>query len=138
MSLLDTIKNIGKLGGFGDLIFTVNPLKQLTFEDAEHSSSVNYAKHDIIGDLPKLEFIAPNLDDIKINMKLSSYFGLDPTQIAGIVNEYMQNGDIYDLFIGTENLGEYVITAINKTYKKIDFFGNVVEMTMSVSFLEYN
>lgn len=138
MSLLDTLKNLGNLGGFGDVIFTVNPLRQLTFDSADHSASVNYAQHDIIGDLPKLEFTGPNLDELKLTMKLSSYFGLNPKEILAKLYGYMYNGDIYDLFIGTENLGEFVITSVNKTYEKIDFFGNVVEMKASVNFLEYN
>jgi phage protein U len=138
MSLLDTLKNLGNLGGFGGIVFTVRPWETMTFSDAEHNRSVEYAEHKIIGAKPKLEYVGANADEVKLNIKLSSYFGVNVKEKLRLFNRYMDDGDIYDLFIGTENLGEFVITSLSKKYKDIDFFGDITELDLSVTFKEYN
>jgi len=138
MSILDTIKNFGNLGGFGELIFTVNPFKQLNFQNAQHSSSVKFVDHEIIAGTPKLEFVGYNLDTVKLTIKLSSYFGVSPKKTLDILYEYMESGDVYDLILGCDVLGEFVIDGIDKTYDKVDSFGNLTEVGVSLSFKEYN
>lgn len=138
---LEKLKNLGTLGGFGDLVFTVRPwpFKTMTFKDANHSSSVEYAKHKNIGGKPSLEFIAEELDEVSLNIELLSQFmGENPLKTVKILRGYMKDGDVYDLVLGDEVLGEFVITKVDKKYEEIDCFGNVQKMTLSVSFMEYN
>lgn len=138
---LEKLKKLGTLGGFGDLVFTVRPwpFKTMTFKDANHSSSVEYAKHKNIGGKPSLEFIAEDLDEVSLNIELvSQYLGEDPLKTVAILQEYRRAGDIYDLVLGDEVLGEFVITKIDKKYDEVNWFGDVQKMTLSVSFMEYN
>lgn len=137
MSIIDSIKNFGYLGGFGNIIFTVNPLKTMTFKDAEHSSSVEYAEHKIIGEKPKLEYIAENLDTVSLNIKLSSLFGVNPAKQLKTFDEYKTSGEIHFLVLGEEVLGEYVIESLSKNYKEVNWFGSITELDLRVSFKEY-
>jgi phage protein U len=144
MSLIDTIKNIGNLGGFGEIVFTVNPFKTMTFTDAEHSSSVEYAEHKIINQKPKLEFMYKNADEVSLNITLSGSFGINPKEELKKFDEYMNNGDIFDLIIGngafneSNVLGEFVITSLSKKYKDVSFLGEVTKIDLSVKFKEYS
>lgn len=140
MSIVDSLISIatGKLGGFGEIIFYVNPLKTMTFSDAEHNSSVEYAEHKIVGEKPKLEFIGENLDEVSLNIKLSSWFGVNPAAALILFDEYRSNGDIFDLILGENVLGEYVITSTSKGYKDVNWFGQITELDLSVKFKEYN
>lgn len=143
MALIDTLKNIGTLGGFGDIIFTVNPFKTITFDDAEHNSSVEYAEHRIIGEKPKLEYQNPNADEVSINITLASFLGVNPKEQLKKFEEYMYNGDIYDLILGngvmeSNVLGEFVITSLSRSYKEVSFWGDVTNLKLGVKFKEYH
>ena len=142
-ALIDKLKNIGTLGGFRDIVFTVNPFKTMTFEDAEHSWSVEYAEHRIIGEKPKLEYQNPNSDEININITLASFLGINPKEQLKKFEEYMYDGDIYDLILGnglmeSNVLGEFVITSLSRTYKEVSFWGDVTNIKLSVKFKEYH
>lgn len=143
MSLWDDIKKIGNLGGFGDIIFTVNPLQTMTFTDAERSTSVEYAEHKIIGGKPKLEFMYQNADEVSMNITLSSFLGLNPAEELKKFEEYKNEGDIYPLIIGnaaieeTNVLGWYVINSFSIKYKEVNFLGQITQLELSVKFKEY-
>lgn len=142
-SLWDSILKIGSLGGFGDIVFTVNPLKTMTFKDAEHTSSVEYAEHKIIGDKPKLEYMYQNADEVSMNITLSGFAGVNPKEELKKFDEYMQDGDIYPLIIGnaaiedSNVLGWFVITSLSKRYKDIIFTGDITQVELTVKFKEY-
>jgi phage protein U len=142
-ALIDKLKNIGTLGGFGDIVFTVNPFKTITFDDAEHNSSVEYAEHRIIGEKPKLEYQSPNSDEVSINITLASFLGVNPKDQLKKFEEYMYNGDIYDLILGngvmeSNILGEFVITSLSRSYKEVSFWGDVTNLKLGVKFKEYH
>lgn len=142
-SIIDKLKNIGVLGGFGDIVFTVNPFKTMTFEDAEHNSSVEYEEHKIIGEKPKLEQTYLNADDVSVNITLASFLGVDPKEQLKIFEEYLYNGDVFDLILGngfqdSNVLGEFVITSLSRSYKDVSFLGDVTQIKLGVKFKEYH
>lgn len=143
MSLMDEIKKIGQLGGFGDIIFTVNPLQIMTFQKVTRKRSVEYAQHRIIRDKPKLEATFDNADEVTIELLLSSSLGIDPSEELQKFNYYMKSHQFKKLIIGNalqgSNVwGDYVITNIDETYEEVSTFGVVTRIGLNVSFLEYN
>ncbi len=140
---IDKLKNIGNLGGFGDIVFTVLPWKTMTFKDAEHSSGVEYHEHKVINEKPKLEFLYKNADEVTVNILLKSMLGVNPKAELKQFEEYMNNGDIYDLIIGngleqSNVLGEFVINGLSRSYKEVSFWGEVTEIDLKVTFKEFN
>ncbi|TXI98962.1 MAG: phage tail protein [Neisseriales bacterium] len=143
MSLIDKLKNIGTLGGFGDIVFTVNPFKIMNFDDAEHKSSVDYAEHRTVGRKPKLEYQNPNADEVSLNVTLASFLGLNPKEQLKKFEEYMLDGDVFDLILGnglmeSNVLGEFVIESLSRSYKEVSFLGDVTNIKLGVKFKEYN
>lgn len=134
---------IGNLGSFGDIVFTVNPLKTMTFSDAEHNSSIEYVEHKIIGAKPKLEATYFNADEVSLNITLSSMLGVDPKKSLRLFDEYMQDKVVENLIIGngiwqSNVLGEFVIVSLSKKYKDINWFGDITKIDLAVKFKEYN
>lgn len=143
MSIIDKLKNIGSLGGFGEIVFTVNPFQMMTFNNAEHTSSVEYAEHQIIGNKPKLEQTYLNADEVSVDIKLSSLLGINPKKQLKTFDEYMHDGDVYDLILGngmqeSNVLGEFVIVSLSRKYKEVNFLGDVTEIDLTVHFKEYH
>lgn len=143
MSLIDTIKNIGNLGGFGEVVFTVNPLQTMTFDNATHQMGVEWAQHKIIGEKPKLEPTYLKAEEVSLDIKLSATFGINPKKEVEKLKEYMYENISCDLILGsgrnwTNVLGEFVIESLSVKYKHVTPLGFIDEMEVSVKFLEYN
>lgn len=143
MSLMDDLKKIGQLGAYGDIVFTVNPLEIMSFQKATRKRGVDWAKHEIIGEKPKLEATTDRLDEVTIDILLSSWFGVNPSEIEDKFYRYMSERTVKKLIIGNglqaANVwGDFVINDISETYEEVDHFGQITKIGLSVQFLEYN
>lgn len=143
MSLLDDIKQIGQLGGFGDIVFTVNPLSIMSPQKITRKRAIEVTEHKIIGTKPKLEVTGEKLDEVTIELLLSSWLGVKPNEEVQKFADYMKTKTRKMLIIGNglqgANVwGEYMITDMNETYEEIDSFGQITKIGLTVSFLEYN
>jgi phage protein U len=74
---------------------------------------------------------------------LASFLGVNPKDQLKKFEEYMYNGDIYDLILGngvmeSNILGEFVITSLSRSYKEVSFWGDVTNLKLGVKFKEYH
>ena len=60
------------LGVFGTVPFICAFDKVFTFKDLARSRSVRWAKHDVIGQKPVLEWIGPELDRISLRLRFDT------------------------------------------------------------------
>ena len=61
----DELCSGGGVGQWGsDIKFSVNSEKQLSFRDMKRTSSARWARHNIIGKRPKMEFLGPDMDEV--------------------------------------------------------------------------
>jgi len=106
------------------------------FSSLEESFAVNYAQHERIKSKPRLERVGDVLDTISFEMLLHSQF-TDPEADIAILRDYMQNGEILPLILGTGKvLGNFVIPSFTKTTEFTDPSGNLISVSLSVELLE--
>lgn len=125
------------IGSFGEIVFSTFFGEIQTFDNLKRKISASYAEHSIINSKPKLEFTGNNLDEITMDIKLSSVFGLDPQKSVAKFLEYIENGTINPLIIGTKVFGDFVIPNSEEAFKFITLFGYVREINIAVTFKEY-
>ncbi len=122
------------IGALGSLPFVCSYGKVLTFSDFSKDNSVRFAKHDVIGQKPKLEFIGQELSTISLKIRLDVSLGVAPKVILKHLNAMMTNGMHKSLVIGGEYIGRYVIESISEDRRIHNGSGvcQVAEVTLNL------
>ncbi|WP_375104050.1 phage tail protein [Paenibacillus sp. RS8] len=130
---------MSKIGSLGPVVFVVSPEAIRTFQDFSRSAASRFAKHDIIMQKPKTQFLGPGLDTISFKMWFDVRYGLKPRKELDKLTELERKGKAIPLIIGGKGLGTglWVITGLSQTWDKIDSAGNVHRATATVSLEEY-
>lgn len=110
----------------------------VSFSAMERNRSVNYAQHDLINEVPRLQKITSRgLNEIPLTFQFSYNF-CDPEAEVATLIEMMNTGEILPLVDGVgKNYGDYVITDLKETVNKIDTKGRTMISTVSVTLKEY-
>lgn len=130
---------MSKIGSLGSVVFVVSPEAIRTFQEFTRSSAGRWAKHDIIGQQPKTQFLGPGLDTISFTMWFDARFKLNPRKELDKLKEIERAGKALPLVIGGKGIGTglWIITGLNQSWTKIDNAGNVLHATAAVSLEEY-
>lgn len=105
------------LGSLGELPFVCSMKKVRTFSDLSRELSVRWAKHDLIGQKPVLEFVGEDLNAVSLKMRFDVSLGIAPKDGLDRLKRMMENKLYKTLIIGGENLGRYVIESISEERK---------------------
>lgn len=122
------------IGALGSLPFVCSYGKVLTFSDFSKDNSVRFAKHDIIGQKPKLEFVGYELSTISLKIRLDVSLGVLPAVVLKHLNAMMNNGMHKSLVIGGEYIGRFVIESIGEDRRIHNGSGvcQVAEVTLNL------
>lgn len=126
------------IGTFGPITFEVSTTKNRTFDDFKRKTQSKFEQHELIGLKPKLEFVAPGLDEISFQVIFSAFLGLNPLNEATQLRDIVQKGEYHPLVIGGKTIGNFVIDNISEAWKHIDNQGNVFYIAVDVSMKEYD
>lgn len=102
------------LGAFGSLPFVCSYGKVLTFHDLSRENAVRFAKHDVLGQKPILEFIGPELSTVSLSIRFDTSLGVPPLVGLKHIKAMMDNGMHKSLVIGGEYIGRFVIESISE------------------------
>ena len=102
-------KLVPVIGTLGSLHFVCAYGKVLTFSDLTRQHSTRWAKHDVIGGKPVLEYVGENLASVSFKVRFDTSLGVPP--LAGLWHlKKMRENRLYKtLIIGGEYLGRFVI-----------------------------
>ena len=67
-----------QVGSMGDIPFVVSYGKIRTFSDYGRSGSGRWAKHDLIGRKPVMEFLGPDVEKVSMKIQLRTDHGINP------------------------------------------------------------
>ena len=150
----------GDIGSFGDLIFqvyagrfgfdfepalttgempkvTAKPsLKVLTFDNFNRRTRARYARHQLINKTSLLEKVGDEPDEITLDVKLVRDLGVKPEEEIELIRGYIKDGTAESLIIGSEVLGEFVITELSEGRTFVDCFGRTQVAELSLTFEE--
>ena len=103
---------MAQIGSFGSLAFICSEKKVRTFSDLSRELAVRWAKHDLIGQKPVLEWVGEGLSSVSLKIRFDVSLGTVPKDGLDHLKRMMENGLAKTLIIGGENLGRYVIESI--------------------------
>lgn len=126
---------MASLGSLGELPFICSMEKMRTFSELSRELSVRWAKHDLIGQKPVLEFVGEDLNSVTLKMRFDVSLGIAPKDGLDRLKRMMENKLFKTLIIGGENLGRYVIESISeeRRYHAGDGLCLVAEATVSLT-----
>ena len=126
---------MGVIGVFGDVPFICSEGMVLTFSKLTRDRQARWAKHEVIGQKPVLEWVGEDLNTISMTIRLDTNLGVPP--LAGFLAlEKMQaSKEPHFLLIGGEPLGRYVINSVSENRKFHTGLGvcQVAEVTLSLT-----
>lgn len=105
---------MASLGSLGELPFICSQEKVRTFSELNRELSVRWAKHDLIGQKPVLEWVGEELNSVSLKMRFDVSLGIAPKDGLDRLKRMMENKLYKTLIVGGENLGRYVIESISE------------------------
>jgi len=127
------------IGALGNVVFVASADTIRTFEDFSRSSAGRWAKHEIIGQKPKSEYIGPDLDTISFKMRFDVMYGMNPRKEMDALLELARSGKAVPLVIGGKGLGvnKWVVKSVDQEWVRVDNRGNVLVGIANVTLEEY-
>lgn len=123
------------IGTFGRLPFVCAFDYVLTFSDLSRENKIRWAKHDVIGRKPALEFVGEDLMTVSFKIRFDTTLGTPPLICLDRLKRMLENKQYKTLIIGGEYLGRYVIESISEERKFHTGWGfcQVAEATVTLT-----
>lgn len=131
-------KHFGVVGIMGQLPFVCSRDFVLTFNNLSREQSIRWAKHDVIGKKPVLEYVGDELKKVSMTIRFDKSLGVPPTVGLDRLQRMLENRQYKTLIIGGEYLGRYLLESITETRKMHDGAGVCIVAEASISLIEYN
>ena len=127
------------MAGWGRTVFYVNRYKMLSFSGMERSYSAQWEEHPIIGHGPKLEFMGPGMDEIKLEVILDAERGVKPREAMKKLRQAAKKGEVNHFYIGGCKVSRHKLYIASGTehWKEIWNRGELVRATTELTFKEY-
>lgn len=102
------------IGTLGQLPFVCSSKKVLTFNNLKRTNSVRWARHEIIGKKPKLEFMGADLSTASLTMRFDSSLNAPPLFYLNRVKKMLDNRMYKTLIIGGDYMGKFVMEEVEE------------------------
>lgn len=129
-----------QVGSMGDIPFVVTYGKIRTFSDYGRSGSGRWAKHDLIGRKPVMEFLGPDVEKVSMKIQLRTDHGINPESELGRLRKMRDTGAVFPFILGgapvsdnywlLEDIGE------NVTYWRAG--GKILSVSVDITLTEYS
>lgn len=148
----------GEIGSFGEILFEcyagqfkvdfdataegLNGLKVkpgtrvMTFSNFNRRTRARYARHQLINRTSVLEKVGDEPDQITLDIKLIKDLGVTPEEEIERIRTYIKDGHEDSLIIGSEVLGEFVVTELAEGRLFVDCFGRTLVAELNLTFEE--
>lgn len=127
----------GVIGTLGQLPFVCAFDKVLTFKDLNRTLTTRWAKHDVIGHKPILEFVGQDLHTASLTIRFDLSLGVPPVVGLLRLKKMIENKQYKTLIIGGEYLGRYVIDNISEERKFHNNMGFCIIAEATISLIEW-
>lgn len=125
------------VGSFGSVVFSVSEDRVYLIDNLTHKVAARIEEHKVTGGKPRLEFLAPELNESKFNIFLNANFGVSPLMELQRLEEMCSEGRPARLILGGRNLGQNLLTEVSEEWRKSLANGRVIIAAASVTFKEY-
>lgn len=127
------------VGSLGNIPFIVARGYVRTFKDYGREGAGRWAKHELIGQKPVLEFLGPDIEKISFKMQLRADFGMNPENEAARLRKMRDSGETAVLMLAGSPVGDnkWTVESLGETVTFWDAFGNAQSVTVDVTLTEY-
>lgn len=108
---------LGVIGTFGSLPFMCSADVVHTFKDLSRETSTRWARHEVIGQKPVLEWIGDDLARITFKIRFDATLRNPPVAGLIVLNRLLKSHESHVLVIGGEYLGKFVIESVSENRK---------------------
>lgn len=105
------------IGSLGELSFYCSADKVRTFKDLTRDLGARWAKHEVIGKKPVLEYVGPELMSASLTIRFDLSLGISPEEGLDRLKRMLENKLYKTLIVGEETLGRFVIESISEERK---------------------
>ena len=93
------------VGYMGSIPFITSRRYLQTFDDYQRNSEGRWAKHDIIGQKPSLEFLGPDTEKISMRIMLRRDHGVNLESVLNQLRQMRDTGEVFPLVLGSKVIG---------------------------------
>lgn len=125
------------VGSFGSIVFQVSEEVLALVSGVQRKTAVRVEEHQVVGEKPRLEFIAPELDETTFTVFWHRGFGLNPRTEIRKLRELCSAGVTQHLILGGENFGKYMLLDVTEDWGKSGPNGSPLTARASLTLKEY-
>ena len=127
------------VGSLGDIPFIVARGFVRTFDDYSRSNAGRWAKHELIGQKPILEYLGPDTEKISFTMQLRADLGVIPEKEVEKLRELRDEGKPMVLVLGTKPVGDnsWIVESIGEAVTFWGMAGYPLSINVDVTLTEY-
>ncbi len=125
-----------EVGSFGDVVFEVSADRVFTPQSISRERKGSYAEHKVLGVLPRLEYLAPELATMNMQVRLLASMGVNPLQEADKLAKMSKEGKVAKLIILGVNCGDMVLESVTQQWRH-SVAGSIHTIDLSLKFKEY-
>lgn len=102
------------VGMLGSLPFVCSDSVVFTPVGVERGASERYARHDVIGGRPVIEWVGTDADEVSLTIRLDSSLGVAPELGVKLIGMMAESHEAQPLIIGPSYMGTFVVTGISE------------------------
>ncbi len=129
-----------QVGSMGDIPFVVTYGKIRTFSDYGRSGSGRWAKHDLIGRKPVMEFLGPDVEKISMKIQLRTDHGINPESELGRLRKMRDTGAVFPFILGGAPVSDnyWLLEDIGENVSYWRAGGKILSVSVDITLTEYS
>lgn len=129
-----------QVGSMGDIPFVVTYGKIRTFSDYGRSGSGRWAKHDLIGRKPVMEFLGPDVEKVSLKIQLRTDHGINPESELGRLRKMRDTGAVFPFILGGAPVSDnyWLLEDIGENVSYWRAGGKILSVSVDITLTEYS
>ena len=129
-----------QVGSMGDIPFVVTYGKIRTFSDYGRSGSGRWAKHDLIGRKPVMEFLGPDVEKVSMKIQLRTDHGINPESELGRLRNMRDRGAVFPFILGGAPVSDnyWLLEDIGENVSYWRAGGKILSVSVDITLTEYS
>lgn len=129
-----------QVGSMGDIPFVVTYGKIRTFSDYGRSGSGRWAKHDLIGRKPVMEFLGPDVEKVSMKIQLRTDHGINPESELGRLRKMRDTGAVFPFILGGAPVSDnyWLLEDIGENVSYWRAGGKILSVSVDITLTEYS
>ncbi len=125
------------IGTLGKIVFEVSDSRVFTPSQVTRERKARIEEHQVQGNLPCVEFLAPELGTFSLTMTLNAGLGVNPMQEADNLASMCKRGEVNRLILAGWNWGRVIIESVTQDWRNSGP-GGVHTIGLTLALKEYH